>query len=245
MAIEAQFLTLIKQAIDLRRKEKQGTLKALCLAYPDLLVTQSRLEALFTAAVVATLPLRDDADKIWAWHGLKGATTPLYDTLPLFKALDIDAEVIDIIAARGMERIVDLNMPMPSDLEAQFDLVIDTGTCEHCFNVAQAFLNSCAAVTEGGFLVHAAPLTRVNHGFWNFSPTVYPDFLHDNGFKILYMQGMSCDLRNGFKAFDVEAHRRFNAPANAAIFVVAKRIEVRPFTFPVQYKYRDSKAATV
>ncbi|MBY0510654.1 MAG: hypothetical protein K2P94_10955 [Rhodospirillaceae bacterium] len=240
MAIEMQFLSLIKQVIDLRRKTKAGELSALCLGYPDLLLTKKGLESLFSADVVAKIPSRADAEKIWAWHGLKDFKQPLYDTMALFAELGVKAEVTDIVAARGMERIVDLNVPLPPDLEDRFDLVIDTGTCEHCFNVAQAFLNSCAALAVGGFLVHAAPLTRVNHGFWNFSPTVYPDFLGDNGFKVHYMSGMICNLAQGFQPFEVQPFNRFSAPADAAIFVVAERLEKRAFKWPVQRKYRSA-----
>jgi hypothetical protein len=240
VAIEAQFLSLFKQAVDLVRKKKTGPLKALCLAYPDLLVSKKTLEGLFSESVIAGIPVRSDTDKIWKWHGLKGLQEPIYDTLSLFKALDIETEVTDIVSARGMERIVDLNVPLPPDLEARFDLVIDTGTCEHCFNVAQAFSNSCAALAVGGYLIHAAPLTRVNHGFWNFSPTVYPDFLHDNGFKIHYMSGMTCDLVKGFKPFEVQQFGRFVAPGDAAIYVVAERVELRAFKWPVQRKYRSA-----
>lgn len=238
MAIEMQFLALIKQVLDRRRQVKPADLSALCLAYPDLLVTKNNLEGLFSPELVARLPMRDDAAKIWEWHGLPGFAEPLYDAMALFEALNVKAEVIDIVAARGMERIVDLNTPLPADLEARFDFDIDTGTCEHCFNVAQAFSNACAAVAVGGYLVHAAPLTRMNHGFWNFSPTVYPDFLLDNGFKILFMSGMTCDLVKVFGPFEVPPFARFAAPADAGIFVVAERLEQRAFTWPVQRKYR-------
>ncbi len=233
MAIEIQFLNLIKQVVELRRHVKQGELSALCLAYPDLLVSKAGLEGLFSAELVARLPVREDSVKIWEWHGLPGFKEPLYDAVGLFTALGIKTEVIDIVSARGMERIVDLNNPLPADLEGRFDFVFDTGTCEHCFNVAQAFSNACAAVATGGYLVHAAPMTRLNHGFWNFSPTVYPDFLLDNGFKIQFMSGMTtANFLKGFGAFEVEAFLRFNAPA------VAERLEQRPFVWPVQRKYR-------
>lgn len=238
VAIEAQFLNLFKQALELRRNSTSSPLQALCLAYPDLLITKATLVEMFGDAIVSRLPVRADADAIWKWHGIPGCKEPLYDSPAFFKALGVDTQVIDIVAARGIERVVDLNQPLPQDLEARFDFVIDTGTCEHCFNVGQAFQNACAAVNVGGFLIHAAPMNKMNHGFWNFSPTVYPDFFEENGFKISYLSGMSCNLIKGYEPFAADTFKIFSAGANTAIFVVAKRIERRPLKWPTQRKYR-------
>ena len=242
MAIEAMYLNLLNSAINARRKVigPDVKLRALALAYPDLLVPHGSMVQLFGADLVTKLPVRDDAAKIWAWHGLQGCTEPLYDSMSLFAQLGLDVTVIDIVNARGFERIVDLNDPMPADLIGQFDFVIDTGTCEHCFNVGVAFRNACEAVKQGGFLVHAAPMNRYNHGFWNFSPTVYPDFLGDNGFKIHVLTGVTCDLRGGFKPVTVEPVRRFEAGPNLALYVVAERLTEQKMVWPVQHKYRSA-----
>ena len=242
MAIEAMYLNLLNSAIHARRKAVGGTtrLRALALAYPDLLVPKASMLHLFGAEIVDRLAVREDAAKIWAWHGLQGCTEPLYDSMSLFDRLGLDVTVIDIVNARGFERIVDLNEPLPADLVGQFDFVIDTGTCEHCFNVGVAFRNACEAVKQHGFLVHAAPMNRYNHGFWNFSPTVYPDFLGDNGFKIHVLTGVTCDLRTGFQPVAVEPVRRFEAGTNLALYVVAERIAIQKMVWPVQHKYRSS-----
>jgi glycosyltransferase involved in cell wall biosynthesis len=239
MAIDALYLKALVGTIGLRRASAGARrLSALALAYPDLVVTHAALEEILGAETVAGLPVRPDADRIWAWHGLTGCKEPIYDSLAVFDRLGIDVEVIDVARARGMERIVDLNEMLPADLAARFDLVIDTGTCEHCFNVAMAFANSCDAVGQGGFLIHAAPLNRYNHGFWNFSPTVYPDYFEDNGFRVHMLTGVSGSLQNGFKTFDVQPFTRFDAPPGAALYVVAERIEIKARTWPVQRKYR-------
>lgn len=241
MAIEAVYLKVLLEAVKLRRQSAgaEARLKALALGYPDLLVPRAALEQLVGADRVSALPVRDDADAIWAWHGLKGCRDPLFDSLSLFETMNIAVTVSDIVAARGMERIVDLNEALPADLEAQFDLVIDTGTCEHCFNVGQAFRNACDAVKVGGFLVHAAPLNRLNHGFWNFSPTVYPDYFEANGFKLHLLTGIGGSLAQGLRAFAVEPFGRFNAEPNAALYVLAERLERRPHAWPMQRKYRS------
>lgn len=241
MAIEAVFLKMLTETIRLRRQSagEDTRLTALALAYPDLLVPKNALEQLFGTETVSAVPVREDAEAIWNWHGLKGCREPLYDSMSLFDRIGLDVTVTDIVAARGMERIVDLNEPLPEDLVGGFDFVIDTGTCEHCFNVGVAFRNACSAVNVGGFLVHAAPLNRYNHGFWNFSPTIYPDYLGDNGFRIHLLTGVAGNLLHGFKPFPVRSFTRFEAQPNAALYVVAERLEIRPHVWPMQRKYRS------
>lgn len=237
MAIEALYLRYLKQAID-RRREGTGRLRGLFLAYPDLLVPRAALAQILGEDAIAGLQGRADAASIWEYHGLRGVAEPIFDSVELFARLGVDATVTDAARLRGMERIVDLNEPLPGDLARRFDLVVDTGTCEHCFNVAQAFVNACEALDEGGMLVHAAPLNRVNHGFWSFNPTVYPDFFEDNGFELHLLTGVTGNITQGFRPFEVDAFKRFDPPPNSALYVVARRRELRPMRWPVQRKYR-------
>ena len=238
MAIDALYLQYLKQAIDRRRAAGGDRLKGLLLAYPDLLVPRAALAQILGESVVAGAPQRDDAASIWEYHGLGGVAEPMFDSVQVFSRMGVDAEVIDAAKLRGMERVVDLNFPLPADLKERFDLVVDTGTCEHCFNVAQAFVNACEALAPGGLLVHAAPLTRINHGFWSFNPTIYPDFFEDNGFELQMLTGVTGNIRQGFRPFDIEPFGRFDAPAGAALYVIAQRREVRALRWPVQRKYR-------
>jgi SAM-dependent methyltransferase len=238
MAIEALYLRYLKQAIDQRRGSGSERLRGLFLAYPDLLVPRAALGQIVGEATIAGLAGRSDAESIWKQHGLAGVADPMYDTLAVFDRMGVDAVVTDVARLRGMERIVDLNVPLPEDLRQRFDLVVDTGTCEHCFNVAQAFANACDALAAGGILVHAAPLTRINHGFWSFNPTIYPDFFEDNGFDLQLLTGVTGNIAQGFRAFAIEGFARFDAPPRSAIYVVARRREVLPLKWPVQRKYR-------
>jgi len=241
MAIEALYLQLLHQAIG-RLRGRLPAPRALLLAYPDLIVPRAALARIVGEAMLASVPAREDAPAAWAYHGLAGVGDPMLESLAFFRALGVEPEVVDVARLRGMERLVDLNSPLPTDLARRFDLVVDTGTCEHCFNVGQAFLNACEALAGGGILVHAAPLTRVNHGFWNFSPTVYPDFFEANGFALQVLTGVAGDIASGLRTFEVDAVRRFDPPANSALYVVAERREVRDLHWPVQRKYREMLA---
>jgi SAM-dependent methyltransferase len=239
MAIEALYLRYLKDAIDRRRGPGRESLKGLLLAYPDMLVPRAALAKILGEETIAGAARRPDAAAIWDYHGLPGVAEPIFDSLDILRRLGVEPEVIDVARLRGDERIVDLNEPLPADLRQRFDLVVDTGTCEHCFNVAQAFANACDALAEGGVLVHAAPLTRINHGFWSFNPTLYPDFFEQNGFELQLLTGVTGTLVEGFRSFGVDPFARFDAPAGAALYVVARRNEVRPLQWPVQRKYRS------
>jgi len=237
VAIEALYLRLLKRAIDELRASKPAV-QGLLLGYPDLVVPRAALAPIVGDDMLARLAKVTDAQRQWAYHGFPAMTEPMYDSLDLVRSLGVDPLVIDAAVLRGMERVVDLNQPLPPDLARRFDLVVDTGTCEHCFNVGQAFCNACDALAEGGFLVHAAPMTRVNHGFWCFSPTVYPDFFEENGFRLLALTGVAGRISQGMQTFAVETLARFLPPPDSAVYVVAQRVELKPFRWPVQRKYR-------
>jgi len=239
MAIEAAYFSLVTQVLS-RLDGVPRPLQGLFLSYPDLLLSRNELLRFVSDDVLEGVATRKDSADIWRWHGLPSRTDPIYDSVELFKNLGVNSTIIDVVSARGVEEIVDLNFPLEQRFLAKYDLVIDTGTCEHCFNVGQAFANACSAVKENGYLIHAAPLSRTNHGFWNFCPTVYPDFFGDNGFEISFISGMTVDMVEGFKPFTVTAGR-FKAPSEAILFVVARRREIRPTVWPVQGKYRKQK----
>ena len=219
-------------------------LRALALGFPDLLASDAQLAAIVGAETVAALPVLPQSPEILRWHGLVGRMPHVRDTAALFAARGIAMEVIDIAELRGGERIVDLNHPLPDDMVEAYDLVIDTGTLEHCFNVGQALVNVARSIARGGYLVHAAPMNIYNHGFWNFNPTLYFDFFEDNGFRIEFLQGMSGHVFTGMKAVPVPPFQRFDtAPPRTAIYLLARREEVRPTVFPVQRKYRSAPPA--
>ena len=72
--------------------------------------------------------------------------------------------------------------------------------------------------------------------------TVYPDFFEDNGFELLTLAGVTGDLVQGMRPFEVELFGRSDVPPGAALYVIAQRRELRPLKWPVQRKYRHMLA---
>jgi hypothetical protein len=105
-------------------------------------------------------------------------------------AMGLKLSVIDRVAHTGCEEIVDLNertslprLPFSDNMDG-FDLVIDPGTSEHCFNIPQALVNLAGAVKVGGVISQALPMSMFNHGYWNVNPVALLDFYELNGFAI-------------------------------------------------------------
>lgn len=245
MALGMNQLVLVAAAAKRLAAEEdaQRPLRALGLGFPDLLATDAQIDAVFGAGTAAGLPILPQSQEVIRYHGAGKVLPHVRDSAALLSAMGIGLEVVDIAVIRGGERIVDLNHPLPPDLAEAYDLVIDTGTLEHCFNVGQAMVNVASALRRGGYLVHAAPMNLYNHGFWNFSPTVYFDFFGDNGYEIEYFQAMSGHVLAGMRPVPTHPHLTFHeAPPRTAIHMLARRTEVRPIVYPVQRKYRAMAA---
>lgn len=85
--------------------------------------------------------------------------------------------------------VLDLNLPLPPDLGPDFDLVYDGGTMEHCFNPAQVMHNAANLAAPGGTVIHHVPMNNwVDHGFYQFSPTLFFDYYEASGFADLTMK---------------------------------------------------------
>jgi hypothetical protein len=241
MAMDDVYLAVLSSAIKILQESAspQTKIKAVCLSYPDLLVSGTDLNARFGEGFTTGVAVRDDSEQIRKWHSLADDFGPVYETESVFSKLGIETEFVDIMKIRGPERVIDLNELLPDDLYGRFDLVVDTGTLEHCFNIGFAFRSMCQMIKLGGYIVTAAPLTMVNHGFWNISPTAYLDAFDQNGFELQFLQGRvkgpeGIQLINFMPA----PTQRVLVPPDTGIICVAKRINNQLFEWPVQTKYK-------
>lgn len=95
-----------------------------------------------------------------------------------------DISALDYSAFESAEIVADLNQPLDESLHGRFDVVIDSGTTEHIFDVARAFANTVELLRVGGRAIHITPTNNfANHGFYQFSPTFFGDFYRANRFS--------------------------------------------------------------
>lgn len=196
--------------------------KVLCLGVPIVLLSDEMCEHTFGVRPRKKL-------KAPSWSRFKETPDP-YD---IAEQLGASLTCVDAIAHDGREVVADLNYPQ--DL-GEFDLVIDAGTTEHCFNVGQAIVTAANSVKVGGRIFHENPVSMGNHGFYNFCPTLMVDFYSANGFKLEVL-----NLREGMGEGDrVYYHTtgRFPLENNWAMYCVARRLERTPLTYPIQAKYK-------
>jgi hypothetical protein len=193
--------------------------RVLSLGYPDILATKEVISSLFNVEPTIFV----DNGK---WHGIDHE---LPETVEFFKLIGSEIQCVDVHASRGIETVLDLNYP--HDL-GKFDMVIDPGTVEHCFNIGQAIINAASAVAEGGVIFHTPPVTMVNHGFYNLNPTLMFDFYMQNGWEV----EMACGVRGG-EMFEIEPYRRAAWPPECSMYFVARRMNMNALSFPTQTKY--------
>jgi len=91
-------------------------------------------------------------------------------------------ESFDYSNYEGATHVADLNEPIA--LNVRYDTIVDCGTLEHVFNVAQALKNVINLCKVGGQIIHIVPCNNFsNHGFWQFSPELFFALYSDkNGF---------------------------------------------------------------
>lgn len=204
--------------------------KVLCLGYPDFLVDEQHLVSIFGQEFVDNIPEEPMSDAVRKWH--KSLLPKVFNPVWILEYLNFDVVIFDLISHRGIETIVDLNEPISNSYYEQFDLVIDTGTLEHCFNVGQAFKNICSTIKKGGIFITAAPISKLNHGYWNFGTIVHKDGFEQNGFEILKT---TYTCRNDI--VDPEKLNWKTVPPKTAVTTVAKRTLVKEWVWPTQGKY--------
>lgn len=90
----------------------------------------------------------------------------------MFRELGLgEIEALDASGFEGAQLIWDLNNPIRDELVGQFGLIVDGGTLEHVFDVAQALENVADMLAPGGRFVSFTPFNGYpGHGFYQFSP---------------------------------------------------------------------------
>jgi hypothetical protein len=138
----------------------------------------------------------------------------------------------------------DLQYPIDAKFHNFFNLIIDSGTLEHIFDVRSVMENIVRITKVGGYVLQFIPAQNMlNHGFYQFCPTFFHDFYVSNGFEIAesyIIEGKGKADR--FWLYDQEKDYMnlfFNPGSRLAnCFLVKKKEEKDKIVLPDQYYYK-------
>ena len=215
--------------------KKLAPCRMLSLGMPDLLLTEE-----------LDVPERPNADWLRQLHQWKGR---IYDTEAVFKLHSIKATYLDNRGWVGKELVGDLNedinrqhgtvfenelCPWDHTLYEKFDVVLDPGTLEHCFNIAQAFVNVRNLCRPKGHIIHINPANIPNHGFYSISPTAYFDWYAWHGDHVL-----ATALLAGDDVLKIENRMTFTCLKGGWSLVLVQRSPTvtKAHGWPTQWKY--------
>ena len=252
MAFNLSFLAPLlsaKRTIESRNSNERK--KIVSIGYPDLLVPNFDINKNIPLDYHKFIENRPTAMK---WHGLNPAEFSYFSVQKFFESASWSFDYLDIKQGTGTDSDgfveVDLNQSIPSHLYSSYDILIDSGTAEHCFNVGKVFENYFHLLKPGGILFQYIPFLSPNHGFWSANPTTIFDLSSCNPIKILDCKLLSFDSYKNY--FDNNATQlkfsptgRFSIDTNifsntVLMFFVYKKYKKSIFRYPVQAKYRKS-----
>lgn len=169
--------------------------------------------------------------------------TRLFDIVKVFYDIyfaPTEHQAIDFNGTAIAKRL-DLNVPVV--LDRRFDAVINHGTAEHIFNIAQVFRTIHDYTVPGGIMIHESPFTGwIDHGFYTLQPTLFFDVAAANQYVILGIFITNINDRSVVQLPDreklYELVKAKQIPDNTMLFTVfGKGGEDRPFQIPVQGYY--------
>ena len=143
----------------------------------------------------------------------------------------------------------DLEKPIDKRFHNFFNLIIDSGTMEHIFDIKSVMDNIVHITNLGGYVLQFIPAQNsLNHGFYQFSPTFFYDFYTANGFEIV--ESHIIEQRGNIARFHKYDQKKdytgllfFNPPNRLAnCFLVRKISEVKEIVSPTQYIYTQLAA---
>ena len=126
-----------------------------------------------------------------------------------------------------------------------FNFILDCGTMEHIFDIKSVMSNIVHVTKKGGYVLQITPAQNyLNHGFYQFSPTLFHDFYTLNGFEVL--ETYIIEIRGKKHRFHEYQHEKdytgelfFNPDKRLMNCFLVRKIEsVEEVKTPCQYLYR-------
>lgn len=226
MALNRYELQKLKKLLD----QASRPLNIFSLGYPDIIIDRRALCDIWDNNNLEQLPLDSREKDIQAWHGYSGEVP---NSVALFEYLGHHLTVVDKLAHRGIETLIDLNETLPISFYQTADLIIDTGTLEHCFNVGQAFRNMCELLAVDGMVMTMAPYSKLDHGYYNFCPLMYKDGFRQNGFEIIDLEAID----RKYRPVEIPDATKQGMPPGTVLFCSARKVRNQPWQWPIQGKY--------
>lgn len=189
----------------------------------------------------------DHRSNIPAWHG-----TPLEKNtsdVAFFRLLGVDdVRALDFSDFEGAEIVLDLNEPVPDEWTCRFDVILDSGTIEHVFDMRSALMNIGRMLKPEGRVIHISPANNyTNHGFYQCSPTLLIDYYAANGYADLQayiaQETLRRHQRSSWELFQVNVGRqpvlmKSNKPL-LAVLVAEKTLHSTFEKVPLQSYYAN------
>lgn len=145
---------------------------------------------------------------------------------------------------------VDLNVARATLIEGDCSLVINHGTAEHVFNIANVFKVMHDACEVGGLMIHESPFTGwESHGFYSLQPTLFYDLARENGYEMVlvateHLRSRTYQLWDSHEAI-LEAKYRDMLPDHAMLFVAMRKKSDGVFKVPTQGVYSGAASQFV
>lgn len=250
MAFNLSFLApLFSAKKTIESRNNYDSRKIVSIGYPDLLFQNSDINKNIPLACHEFIENRPAAMK---WHGLNPTGFSYFSIQKFFEAASWSFDYLDITQGTGTDSCgfieVDLNQSIPSHLYSSYDILIDSGTAEHCFNIGKVFENYFHLLKPGGILFQYIPFLSPNHGFWSMNPTAIYDLASCNPIKVLDCKLLSFGSYENYfnnKADEIKFSPtgRFSVDRSlfgntVLMFFVYKKYKKSIFRYPVQAKYR-------
>lgn len=250
--------TSLKKIINIAKKlsEKNKKISVLSLGYPDLAVRKKDLRELSNQLDIFSCKVSDQEAAL-KWHNLPSKQYTILSLPSILKTYaEIDFFYTDISEGTGESDSksnfikLDLNNPLKNSIKGKFDLVLDSGTSEHCFNIGNVFKMYFDLLKVGGYLDHWSPFLVPNHGFYSLNPTIFYDLERSGMFEIIsyelfgfrsYRKYFECKFRK------IHYHHkgRFNLRPWNFLSIILNHATLHKvsdtFNFPIQSKYLDLK----
>lgn len=198
--------------------------------------TLDEMLRIFDSEGVEIKPIAEGTDRMTNMPHWRMTSEAKYtNDIIFFQLLGIrELYALDISPVQSPDFLLDLNKPVPPEMENRFGLILDGGTLEHVFDVKQALNNINRMLKVGGKVIHISPSSdHVDHGFYSFSPILFMSYYQKNRFLDCqaYVSRIGRDSRKPWKLYkyDPDAFRATNiishlrsARVNMTLFVAKK-----------------------